>query len=126
MARVKHTPASRKVGMSEIEYIVSHLSESNPDFLPYANSKVKKKLHVLPHPQHEGAEAPETQRRKKARSKPGTAALREIRHFQKSCKLLIPAAPFLRCVIYPVLLMIRRMLDKLLIGVDFTCYNARV
>ncbi|KAL4360211.1 hypothetical protein AHAS_Ahas08G0154700 [Arachis hypogaea] len=35
---------------------------------------------------------------KKRRNKPGTVALREIRKFQKSFNLLIPAAPFMRCV----------------------------
>ena len=41
--------------------------------------------------------APGTQR-KKRRYRPGTVALREIRHFQKSWNLLIPAAPFIRVV----------------------------
>ncbi|KAI3439177.1 Histone domain-containing protein [Psidium guajava] len=36
--------------------------------------------------------------KKKRRSRPGTVALREIRHFQKTWKLLIPAAPFIRTV----------------------------
>ncbi|XP_062091534.1 histone H3-like centromeric protein CENH3 [Humulus lupulus] len=36
--------------------------------------------------------------RKKRRYKPGTVALREIRHFQKTWTLLIPAAPFIRTV----------------------------
>ncbi|XP_047159004.1 histone H3-like centromeric protein HTR12, partial [Vigna umbellata] len=44
------------------------------------------------------AAAPQTQGKMKKRSKPGTAALREIRRFQRSCELLIPAAPFIRCV----------------------------
>ncbi|GAB2271796.1 centromeric histone H3 [Dionaea muscipula] len=35
---------------------------------------------------------------KQRRFKPGTVALREIRHFQKSSKRLIPAAPFNRTV----------------------------
>ncbi|CAI9101147.1 OLC1v1038406C1 [Oldenlandia corymbosa var. corymbosa] len=39
----------------------------------------------------------ETQR-KKHRHRPGTVALREIRHLQKTWKLLIPAAPFIRLV----------------------------
>nr|QOU11634.1 centromere specific histone H3 variant [Onobrychis viciifolia] len=39
-----------------------------------------------------------TQERKKRRCRPGTVALREIRHFQKTFKLVIPAAPFIRCV----------------------------
>ncbi|KAL0290805.1 UNVERIFIED_CONTAM: histone H3-like centromeric protein HTR12 [Sesamum calycinum] len=36
--------------------------------------------------------------RKKRRNRPGTVALREIRKYQKSCNLLIPAAPFIRTV----------------------------
>ncbi|XP_058078691.1 histone H3-like centromeric protein CENH3 isoform X2 [Magnolia sinica] len=32
------------------------------------------------------------------RFRPGTVALREIWKYQKSCELLIPAAPFIRCV----------------------------
>ncbi|GMN60512.1 hypothetical protein TIFTF001_029618 [Ficus carica] len=44
------------------------------------------------------ARSPGTQRRRKFRYKPGTVALREIRYFQRSSKLLIPALPFIRCV----------------------------
>ncbi|CDP08700.1 unnamed protein product [Coffea canephora] len=36
--------------------------------------------------------------KKKYRHRPGTVALREIRHFQRTWKLLIPAAPFIRLV----------------------------
>nr|QIK03901.1 centromere-specific histone H3 [Vicia tetrasperma] len=42
--------------------------------------------------------ARENQERKKRRNKPGTVALREIRKMQKTFKLLIPYAPFVRCV----------------------------
>nr|AJO61192.1 CenH3 [Lathyrus clymenum]AJO61194.1 CenH3 [Lathyrus clymenum]AJO61195.1 CenH3 [Lathyrus clymenum]AJO61196.1 CenH3 [Lathyrus clymenum]AKA94126.1 centromere-specific variant of histone H3 [Lathyrus clymenum] len=42
--------------------------------------------------------ARENQERKKRRNKPGTVALREIRKLQKTCQLLIPYAPFVRCV----------------------------
>ncbi|KAL7083145.1 hypothetical protein ACP275_14G143600 [Erythranthe tilingii] len=35
---------------------------------------------------------------KKRRNRPGTVALREIRKYQKSWNLLIPAAPFIRTV----------------------------
>ncbi|KAK7292789.1 hypothetical protein RJT34_15642 [Clitoria ternatea] len=42
--------------------------------------------------------APVTRGSKKRRNKPGAVALREIRHFQKTFKLVIPAAPFIRCV----------------------------
>nr|AJO61227.1 CenH3 [Trigonella foenum-graecum] len=44
------------------------------------------------------ASASETQEIKKRRNKQGTVALREIRKFQKAVKLLIPTAPFVRCV----------------------------
>ncbi|GAB4861616.1 Histone H3 [Ancistrocladus abbreviatus] len=40
----------------------------------------------------------EERQRKKRRLRPGTKALREIREFQKSWKLLIPFAPFVRTV----------------------------
>nr|AOH73617.1 centromere-specific histone H3 [Brassica oxyrrhina] len=39
---------------------------------------------------------PKSSKKKAFRYKPGTVALREIRHFQKNTKLLIPAAPFIR------------------------------
>ncbi|KAK6141079.1 hypothetical protein DH2020_025191 [Rehmannia glutinosa] len=39
------------------------------------------------------------QAQKKRRNRPGTVALREIRKYQKSWNLLIPAAPFIRTVI---------------------------
>ncbi|KAK2406869.1 centromeric histone H3 [Trifolium repens] len=40
----------------------------------------------------------EAEEKKKRKFKPGTVALREIRKFQKSVNLLIPCAPFVRCV----------------------------
>lgn len=40
----------------------------------------------------------QTKGKKKFRYRPGTVALREIRHFQRTWKLLIPAAPFIRLV----------------------------
>ncbi|XP_027918373.1 histone H3-like centromeric protein cnp1 isoform X2 [Vigna unguiculata] len=91
MARVKHTPASLKVGKKK----VSRASTSTPQQSPATRSRRRAQEEE---PQEAAAAAPQTQGRKKKRSKPGTAALREIRHFQKSCKLLIPAAPFIRCV----------------------------
>ncbi|MCD9641397.1 centromeric histone H3 [Datura stramonium] len=45
------------------------------------------------------APATSTQKPKpKRRYRPGTVALREIRHFQKTWDLVIPAAPFIRLV----------------------------
>ncbi|XP_051132473.1 histone H3.3-like [Andrographis paniculata] len=38
------------------------------------------------------------QPQKKRRNRRGTVALREIRKYQKSCNLLLPAAPFIRTV----------------------------
>ncbi|XP_027929009.1 histone H3.3-like isoform X2 [Vigna unguiculata] len=86
MARVKHTPASLKA---------SRASTSVP---PSQQSPVTRSNRRAQEEEPQEAAAPQTQGRKKKRSKPGTMALREIRHFQKSCKLLIPAAPFIRCV----------------------------
>ncbi|KAI8020663.1 histone H3-like centromeric protein HTR12 [Camellia lanceoleosa] len=40
----------------------------------------------------------EPRQRKRPRRRPGTVALQEIRRFQKTWKLLIPAAPFIRTV----------------------------
>ncbi|CAL5383127.1 unnamed protein product [Camellia sinensis] len=40
----------------------------------------------------------EPRQAKRRRYKPGTVALREIRFYQKTCKLIIPAAPFIRTV----------------------------
>ncbi|KAF9614920.1 hypothetical protein IFM89_021350 [Coptis chinensis] len=44
------------------------------------------------------AAASATAQRKRRRYRPGTVALREIRHYQKTFKLVIPAAPFIRVV----------------------------
>ncbi|XP_063937500.1 histone H3-like centromeric protein CENH3 isoform X2 [Daucus carota subsp. sativus] len=44
------------------------------------------------------ADAQGQQQRKPHRFRPGTVALREIRKFQKTWNLLIPAAPFIRTV----------------------------
>ncbi|CAA7046070.1 unnamed protein product [Microthlaspi erraticum] len=41
---------------------------------------------------------PQSSNKKPYRYRPGTVALREIRRFQKSTELLIPAAPFIRTV----------------------------
>nr|BAF49717.1 putative centromeric histone H3-like protein_1 [Olimarabidopsis pumila] len=41
---------------------------------------------------------PRGSQKKPYRYKPGTVALREIRHFQKTTSLLLPAAPFIRQV----------------------------
>ncbi|KAH1204663.1 histone H3-like centromeric protein HTR12 [Glycine max] len=80
MARVKHTPASRKSGKKKA---------------PRASTSTQPSL--------SSSQSPATRERsrrgrKKMRNRQGTVALREIRHLQRSCELLIPAAPFIRCV----------------------------
>lgn len=46
-----------------------------------------------------GQQGSSTQRQRKThRFRPGTVALREIRHYQKTWRPLIPAASFIRCV----------------------------
>ncbi|KAL2336154.1 hypothetical protein Fmac_010600 [Flemingia macrophylla] len=92
MARVKHTPASRKTNKKKKAPAASTSTPEPPQSQSPATRERRRKA------EQEGVQAAETQGRKKRRSKPGTAALREIRHFQKSCKLLIPVAPFIRCV----------------------------
>ncbi|XP_018014973.1 uncharacterized protein DKFZp434B061-like [Hyalella azteca] len=56
--------------------------------------------------------APDESLRKKKRFRPGTVALREIRHFQKTSDLLIPRAPF------------GRLVGEVLC--DLGCYNYRI
>lgn len=48
--------------------------------------------------EHEAPRAPPPPPKRKRRWRPGTVALREIRHYQKSIDLLIPRAPFARLV----------------------------
>ncbi|WVZ13171.1 hypothetical protein V8G54_017701 [Vigna mungo] len=124
MARVKHIPASRKVGMSENErltFVFFFFTSQNQTliFSSLFNSKGKGKAKraststprvpsqqspvtgsntSFQQQEEPQAAAPQTQRKRKKHSKPGTVALHDIRRFQKSCELLIPAAPFIRCV----------------------------
>ncbi|KAK4266972.1 hypothetical protein QN277_023825 [Acacia crassicarpa] len=80
MARVKTTPASRTRGRRVAS------SPQTP-----ATTRATRSTEQ---PQTSQSQRP----RKKHRFRPGTVALREIRHYQKSVKLLLPAAPFIRCV----------------------------
>ncbi|CAL0315375.1 unnamed protein product [Lupinus luteus] len=81
MARVKHTPASLGGPSRRIPKSTQ---------LP-ASRRQKNAAEGEP-------QTPLTEGRKKRRYRPGSVALREIRHFQKTFNLLIPAAPFIRCV----------------------------
>ncbi|KAK4415854.1 histone H3-like centromeric protein HTR12 [Sesamum alatum] len=67
-------------------------STSTPQSSPRRSPRVPR---TAP-PSEKDGEAP--QAHKKRRNRPGTVALREIRKYQKSCNLLIPAAPFIRTV----------------------------
>ncbi|GMY23848.1 histone H3-like centromeric protein CENH3 isoform X1 [Fagus crenata] len=87
MARVKHPagkkPTTRKSGRAST---TSPASTSTP-------------VRSTSRTNAQSPRTPETQRqRKKRRSRPGTVSLREIRRLQKTWKLIIPAAPFIRVV----------------------------
>ncbi|PON97443.1 histone H3/CENP-A [Trema orientale] len=106
MARTKH-PASRKLRQSPR----SHPGTSSPATTPPKATRGSKRRSETDAPEEtsqagnpprrgqptEGTRSP-GQMRKKRRYRPGTVALREIRHYQKTWKLLIPAAPFIRSV----------------------------
>ncbi|XP_050232156.1 histone H3-like centromeric protein CENH3 isoform X2 [Mercurialis annua] len=80
MARVKHTATKSRKKPSAAPTPSSPSSPATPS----TRSRTQ---------------APDTQRKTKPhRYKPGTVALREIRHFQKTWNLLIPTAPFIRLV----------------------------
>ncbi|XP_014515728.1 histone H3-like centromeric protein cnp1 [Vigna radiata var. radiata] len=98
MARVKHTPASRKVGKGKAKRASTSTPQIPSQQSPVTRSNTRVQQQEEPQEEETAAAAPQTQGKRKKRSKPGAAALREIRRFQKSCELLIPAAPFIRCV----------------------------
>ncbi|XP_038681427.1 histone H3-like centromeric protein HTR12 [Tripterygium wilfordii] len=90
MARTKQV-APRRPKRRQSDRVAS-TAESTPPSAPPSGpgeSSSKKRRNAPP--------ATPTQR-KPHRFKPGTVALQEIRRFQKSWKLLIPAAPFMRTV----------------------------
>lgn len=76
MARMKQIPSKRKTEAAKLP----------------AAAKVGKKTAV------ESGGAKPQQQRKKRRTRAGTAALRQIRHYQKNTQLLIPKLPFQRLV----------------------------
>ncbi|KAL5171641.1 histone H3-like centromeric protein HTR12 [Glycine soja] len=113
MARVKHTPASRKSGKKKSATRI-HVHAATTIIIPIESRYRAGILIILlglywavllspatrerRRAQQEEPQVPETRGRKKMRNRQGTVALREIPHFQRSCELLIPAAPFIRCV----------------------------
>ncbi|XP_010266470.1 PREDICTED: histone H3-like centromeric protein HTR12 isoform X1 [Nelumbo nucifera] len=90
MARTKHLFRKKRRQSSRLSSAagVSPASPATP--APVENARNKK------------ADAPESstkrQQHKPHRYRPGTVALREIRRYQKTWTLLIPAAPFIRTV----------------------------
>ncbi|XP_010266471.1 PREDICTED: histone H3-like centromeric protein HTR12 isoform X2 [Nelumbo nucifera] len=88
MARTKHLFRKKRRQSSRLSSAagVSPASPATP--APVENARNKK------------ADAPESstkrQQHKPHRYRPGTVALREIRRYQKTWTLLIPAAPFIR------------------------------
>ncbi|KAM2280445.1 hypothetical protein ACFX1S_041170 [Malus domestica] len=79
MARVKHTAGRKAAGRSSVA------SPAQPE-----SSRGTRRPEAKP-------TSPGTQQ-KKRRYRPGTVALREIRHLQKTVEMIIPAAPFIRTV----------------------------
>ncbi|PSS03949.1 histone H3-like centromeric protein [Actinidia chinensis var. chinensis] len=83
MARAKH-PAHRKRTPSQ-----PSASGTTSPAPPGTSSIPTRRARNVP---------PSSRQTKRYRHKSGTVALREIRRFQKTCNLLIPAAPFIRSV----------------------------
>ncbi|XP_020538393.1 histone H3-like centromeric protein HTR12 isoform X2 [Jatropha curcas] len=91
MARVKHkAPPRTRSGRKSTERANAPTPTSTPNSTPRPSTSRARR---------NSPSTPGTQRgRKPHRFKPGTVALREIRQFQKSWELLIPAASFIRLV----------------------------
>ncbi|KAJ7962543.1 histone H3 [Quillaja saponaria] len=88
MARTKH-PAARKGTPSRRGKKAAQASTPAPQSPAGPSTRRNKR----------GApQTPGTQTQKKWRYRPGTKALREIRHYQRTSNLLIPSAPFIRAV----------------------------
>ncbi|CAA2965368.1 histone H3-like centromeric protein HTR12 [Olea europaea var. sylvestris] len=87
MARVKQS-ANRKTRRR-----VSSAAEATPPEPSAQSSPARRSPRTTPRTERDG-----DRQRKKRRNRPGTVALREIRKYQKSINLLIPAAPFIRLV----------------------------
>ncbi|XP_065864176.1 histone H3-like centromeric protein CENH3 isoform X2 [Euphorbia lathyris] len=90
MARTKH-PANRNRGPNK-SAPGDHATTSQST--PSAATRSKRGEHQRDTPSTSRAEI----KKKRHRFRPGTVALREIRKFQKTTELLIPAAPFIRLV----------------------------
>ncbi|KAA8516156.1 hypothetical protein F0562_019335 [Nyssa sinensis] len=86
MARAKHTARRKQSRRQTPPARVNSPASARPSSTPTRRNARKA-------PPSEGR-----RQRKPHRYRPGTVALREIRHFQRTWKLLIPAAPFIRTV----------------------------
>ncbi|MED6209224.1 centromeric histone H3 [Stylosanthes scabra] len=87
MARIKHIPTPSKKGKKKPR------PTQSPSQSTGRGRRGDGEEEQEPEAGQRSAAAP-----RKRRNKPGTVALREIRKFQRTFKLLIPAAPFVRCV----------------------------
>ncbi|XP_043709922.1 histone H3-like centromeric protein HTR12 [Telopea speciosissima] len=94
MARVKHR-ATRSRGSIRKSVRLSGAEATSASAGPSSDSGGQARGNAADAP---GSSAARQRQRKPYRHRPGTVALREIRQFQKSYKLLIPAAPFIRTV----------------------------
>ncbi|XP_028112181.1 histone H3-like centromeric protein HTR12 isoform X2 [Camellia sinensis] len=88
MARTKHA-AQRKLFRSRISGVTSPASAGT------SSTPRRRSVRTAPSNSRE-----EPRRRKRPHRRPGTVALQEIRRFQKTWKLLIPAAPFIRTCVW--------------------------
>ncbi|KAH7863229.1 hypothetical protein Vadar_015044 [Vaccinium darrowii] len=88
MARTKH-PAARKPSRRR----PSATGANSPASPGPTSTPTRRSTRNSPSSSRE-----QPRKRNPFRRRPGTVALHEIRHFQKTWKLLIPAAPFIRTV----------------------------
>ncbi|KAG8653470.1 histone H3-like centromeric protein HTR12 isoform X2 [Manihot esculenta] len=93
MARIKHTaPPRGRRRKKSTETATSPTSPATPSTSRSPGSRTRTTQGNAP-----STSTPQTQR-KRHRFRPGTVALKEIRRFQKTWNLLIPAASFIRVV----------------------------
>nr|AFK37617.1 unknown [Lotus japonicus] len=92
MARIKHVPAARRTARKKAPTAAAPSTSATPQQTQSPGRRERSRE------QQREPQSPGTQGKKKRRNRPGTVALREIRRYQKSVDLLIPAAPFLRLV----------------------------
>ncbi|KAF8037110.1 hypothetical protein BT93_B0125 [Corymbia citriodora subsp. variegata] len=100
MARIKHTAhktSSRRPPPPGSASASRSPASTGPSSTPGTSTNPRRSPRKGPRTSA-SPRVPEASGQKKRRFRSGTVALREIRQFQKSWKLLIPKAPFIRTV----------------------------